>query len=127
MKQSMVLLRLKNFAIQNQAEEGFAVDEAIDGSFAIEKLRDSEPGYYELIIMDLQMPVMDGYETAKIIRKFKEKEVAEIPIIAITAEAFPENKSRAFNAGVNAYLVKPVELPALLKVLMLFLRENKRS
>ena len=117
----------REIIVDSLSEEGFAVDEAIDGSFAIEKLRDSEPGYYELIIMDLQMPVMDGYETAKIIRKFKEKEVAEIPIIAITAEAFPENKSRAFNAGVNAYLVKPVELPALLKVLMLFLRENKRS
>ena len=117
----------REIIVDSLSEEGFVVDEAIDGSFAIEKLRDSEPGYYELIIMDLQMPVMDGYETAKIIRKFKEKEVAEIPIIAITAEAFPENKSRAFNAGVNAYLVKPVELPALLKVLMLFLRENKRS
>lgn len=117
----------REIIVDSLSEEGFAVDEAIDGSFAIEKLRDSEPGYYELIIMDLQMPVMDGYETTKIIRKFKEKEVAEIPIIAITAEAFPENKSRAFNAGVNAYLVKPVELPALLKVLMLFLRENKRS
>ncbi len=117
----------REIIVDSLSEEGFVVDEAIDGSFAIEKLRDSEPGYYELIIMDLQMPVMDGYETAKIIRKFKEKKVAEIPIIAITAEAFPENKSRAFNAGVNAYLVKPVELPALLKVLMLFLRENKRS
>lgn len=117
----------REIIVDSLSEEGFAVDEAIDGSFAIEKLRDSEPGYYELIIMDLQMPVMDGYETTKIIRKFKEKEVAEIPIIAITAEAFPENLSRAFNAGVNAYLVKPVELPALLKVLMLFLRENKRS
>ena len=77
--------------------------------------------------MDLQMPVMDGYETTKIIRKFTEKQVAELPIIALTADAFAEEKSKAFNAGMNAYLVKPVDMPAMLKVLMLFFRENKRS
>ncbi len=117
----------REIIVDSLRDEGFIVDEAIDGSFAIEKLRDSEPGFYELVIMDLQMPVMDGYETARIIRKFSDKEVAEIPIVAITAETFPENKSKAFNVGMNAYLVKPVEMPSLLKVLMLFLRENKRS
>ena len=117
----------REILVDSLQEEGFIVDEAIDGSFAIEKLRDSEPGYYELVIMDLQMPVMDGYETTSIIRKFSDKVVAEIPIVAITAEAFAEEKSKAFNAGMNAYLVKPVDMPSLLKVLMLFLRENKRS
>ena len=108
-------------------EEGFIVDEAIDGSFAIEKLRDSEPGTYDLVILDLQMPVMDGYETTKIIRNFKEPKVAQIPIIALTADALPEEKTNAFNCGVNAYFVKPVDMPSLLKVFMLFFRENKRS
>lgn len=108
-------------------EEGFEVDEAIDGSFAIEKLRDSEPGTYDLVILDLQMPVMDGYETTKIIRNFKEPKVAQIPIIALTADALPEEKTNAFNCGVNAYFVKPVDMPSLLKVFMLFFRENKRS
>ena len=117
----------REILVDSLSEEGFIVEEAIDGSFAIEKLRDSEPGYYELIIMDLQMPVMDGYETTSIIRKFSDKVVADIPIVAITAEAFAEEKSKAFNAGMNAYLVKPVDMPSLLKVLMLFLRENKRS
>ena len=73
------------------------------------------------------MPVMDGYETTKIIRSFKDPKVSQIPIVALTADALPEEKTRAFNCGINAYLVKPVDMPALLKVLMLFFRENKRS
>ena len=117
----------REILVEAMREEGFIVDEAIDGSFAIEKLRDSEPGTYELIILDLQMPVMDGYETTKIIRNFQDPKVSGIPIVALTADALPEEKTRAFNCGANAYLVKPVDMPALLKVLMLFFRENKRS
>lgn len=117
----------REILVEAMREEGFVVDEAIDGSFAIEKLRDSEPGTYELVILDLQMPVMDGYETTRIIRNFQNPKVSEIPIVALTADALPEEKSRAFNCGVNAYLVKPVDMPSLLKVLMLFFRENKRS
>ena len=117
----------REILVEALREEGFIVDEAIDGSFAIEKLRDSEPGTYELVILDLQMPVMDGYETTKIIRNFKDSRVAQIPIVAVTADALPEEKNRAFNCGVNAYLVKPVDMPAMLKVLMLFFRENKRA
>ncbi len=116
----------REILVDSLLDEGFIIDEAIDGSFAIEKLRDSGPGYYDLVIMDLQMPVMDGYETTKIIRKFTDKQIAEIPIIALTADAFAEEKSRAFNAGMNAYLVKPVDMASLLKVLMLFFRDNKR-
>lgn len=117
----------REILVEAMREEGFIVDEAIDGSFAIEKLRDSPPGTYELVILDLQMPVMDGYETTRIIRNFRNPEVAEIPIIALTADALPEEKTKAFNCGINAYLVKPVDMPSLLKVLMLFFRENKRS
>ena len=117
----------REILVEALREEGFIVDEAIDGSFAIEKLRDSEPGTYELVILDLQMPVMDGYETTKIIRNFQDPQVSQIPIVALTADALPEEKSRAFNCGASAYLVKPVDMPALLKVLMLFFRENKRS
>ncbi len=107
-------------------EEGFAVDEAIDGSFAIERLRDNPPGTYDIVLMDLEMPVMDGFETTKIIRNFKDPKVAQIPIVALTADALPEEKTEAFNCGVNAYLLKPIDMPSLLKVFMLFLRENKR-
>ena len=117
----------REILVEAMREEGFVVDEAIDGSFAIEKLRDSQPGTYELVILDLEMPVMDGYETTKIIRNFQEPKVAGLPIVALTADALPEEKNKAFDCGVNAYLVKPVDMPSLLKVFMLFFRENKRS
>jgi len=117
----------REILVEALREEGFFVEEAIDGSFAIEKLRDSPPGTYDLVILDLQMPVMDGYETTKIIRNFKDPKVAQIPIVALTADALPEEKTNAFNCGVNAYLVKPVDMPSLMKVFMLFFRENKRS
>ena len=117
----------REILVESLRSEGFIVEEAIDGSFAIEKLRDAASGTYELVIIDLQMPVMDGYETTKIIRRFSDEKVASIPIVALTADAFPEEKSKAFACGVNAYLVKPVDIPSLLKVLMLFFRENKRS
>lgn len=117
----------REILVEALREESFIVDEAIDGSFAIEKLRDNQPGTYDLVILDLQMPVMDGYETTRIIRSFKDPKVAQIPIIALTADALPEEKTQAFNCGVNAYLVKPVDMPSLLKVFMLFFRENKRS
>lgn len=117
----------REILVEALREEGFVVEEAIDGSFAIEKLRDSPPGTYDLVILDLQMPVMDGYETTKIIRNFKDPKVAQIPIVALTADALPEEKTNAFNCGVNAYLVRPVDMPSLLKVFMLFFRENKRS
>ena len=102
----------------------YDVDAAYDGG---EGLLYAKQEIYDLIILDIMMPVMDGYETTAIIRKFSDKVVADIPIVAITAEAFAEEKSKAFNAGMNAYLVKPVDMPSLLKVLMLFLRDNKRS
>ena len=117
----------REILVEALREEGFIVEEAIDGSFAIEKLRDSPPGTYDLVILDLEMPVMDGYETTKIIRNFKDSKVAQIPIVALTADALPEEKTNAFNCGVNAYLVKPVDMQALLKIFMLFFRENKRS
>ena len=69
--------------------------------------------------------VIDGCEATKIIRGLKTKELAEIPIIAMTANAFPEDKKRAFNSGVNAYLIKPVRINDLVKVLKLILHERR--
>lgn len=106
-------------------EVGADVEEARDGSFAIEKISISTPGFYDLVIMDVHMPVIDGCETTKIIRGLKTKELAEIPIIAMTANAFPEDKKRAFNSGVNAYLIKPVRINDLVKVLKLILHEKR--
>ena len=106
-------------------EVGAEVEEARDGSFAIEKINISTPGFYDLVIMDVHMPVIDGCEATKIIRGLKNKELAEIPIIAMTANAFPEDKKRAFNSGVNAYLIKPVRINDLVKVLKLILHERR--
>lgn len=106
-------------------EVGAEVEEARDGSFAIEKINISTPGFYDLVIMDVHMPVIDGCEATKIIRGLKTKELAEIPIIAMTANAFPEDKKKAFNSGVNAYLIKPVRINDLVKVLKLILHERR--
>lgn len=106
-------------------EVGAEVEEARDGSFAIEKINISTPGFYDLVIMDVHMPVIDGCEATKIIRGLRTKELAEIPIIAMTANAFPEDKKRAFNSGVNAYLIKPVRINDLVKVLKLILHERR--
>lgn len=106
-------------------EVGAEVEEARDGSFAIEKINISTPGFYDLVIMDVHMPVIDGCEATKIIRGLKNKELAEIPIIAMTANAFPEDKKRAFNSGVNAYLIKPVRINDLVKVLKLILHDRR--
>ncbi|MCR4735355.1 MAG: response regulator [Treponema sp.] len=106
-------------------EVGAEVEEARDGSFAIEKVSISKPGFYDLVIMDIHMPVIDGCETTKIIRSLETKELSEIPIIAMTANAFPEDKKRAFNSGVNAYLIKPVKISDLIKVLKLILHESR--
>ncbi len=106
-------------------EVGAEVEEARDGSFAIEKISISTPGFYDLVIMDVHMPVIDGCETTKIIRSLKTKELAEIPIVAMTANAFPEDKKKAFNSGVNAYLIKPVRINDLVKVLKLILHESR--
>ncbi|MCR4954029.1 MAG: response regulator [Treponema sp.] len=89
---------------------GFIVDEATDGTYAIEKVRVSKKGYYDLVLMDIQMPLMDGYKATTIIRSFENKDLAEIPIVALTANAFIEDRFKAFEYGMNGYLTKPIKL-----------------
>ncbi len=103
---------------------GADVIEAQDGSFAIERITLSNPGFYDLILMDLHMPAIDGFEATKIIRNLETKELSDIPIIAVTANAFPEDKKKAFESGMNAYLVKPVKINDLEKVLKLILHDH---
>ena len=88
---------------------GFSVDEAEDGVVAVDKLIHSGAGYYDIILMDSQMPVMDGYRATAEIRRLEDKRLADIPIIAMTANTFEEDKQKCFEAGIDGHISKPVD------------------
>lgn len=96
---------------------GFSVDVAEDGSIALEMVRKSEPGYYQAVLMDVQMPVMDGYEATQRIRKLENPELASIPIIAMTANAFTEDREAALKCGMNGHIAKPIDVQVLFETL----------
>ncbi len=102
-------------AILNEA--GFSVEVAGNGRIAVDMLKNSTPGYYQLILMDVQMPVMDGYEATKLIRGLEESRLSSIPIIAMTANAFIEDKQEALRAGMNGHIAKPIDIKILLQTL----------
>jgi CheY-like chemotaxis protein len=97
-------------------EEGFNVDWAQDGQICVDMLKNAPAGYYDVILMDVQMPNMNGYEATRTIRKL-DSDRANIPILAMTANAFEEDKREAFKAGMNGHLAKPVEVRELMKAL----------
>lgn len=92
---------------------GYIVDTANDGSVALERMRSTPPGYYALILMDIQMPVMNGYEAARAIRALDNKELAGIPIIALSANTFAEDYQKSIEAGMNAHFPKPINMDEL--------------
>ncbi len=96
---------------------GFELDTVENGKEAYEMVAASQPGYYKAVLMDVQMPVMNGYDSTKAIRKLENKELAEIPIIAMTANAFVEDVQEALDAGMNAHIAKPIDVPTMMKVL----------
>ena len=96
---------------------GFQIETAEDGDIAVKKLVSQEPGYYQAILMDIQMPVMDGYEAAKTIRELPDERLAGIPIIAMTANAFKEDEEAAREAGMQGHVAKPIDINALQKTL----------
>ncbi|MDO4486671.1 MAG: response regulator [Bacillota bacterium] len=96
---------------------GFNVDIADDGDIAVDKIRNSDPERYDIVFMDVQMPRMDGYEATRQIRSLKNKRLANIPIIAMTANAFEEDRRNSFEAGMNEHIAKPIEATVLTKVL----------
>lgn len=99
------------------SEAGFIIERAEDGKICIEMLEDKEAKYYALILMDVQMPNLNGYDTTRIIRKLEDEEKANIPIIAMTANAFEEDKQNALSAGMNGHLAKPIEVDKLMETL----------
>ena len=98
-------------------EAGFAVDTAEDGEIAVQKMRQAAPGQYDLILMDIQMPRMDGYEATRQIRALPDAAKAGIPIFAMTANAFEEDRQNALKAGMDGHIAKPLDIPHLLQVL----------
>ena len=98
-------------------ELGFVVDVVSDGTIAVEKMEAARKGQYDLILMDIQMPIMNGYEATKRIRAMKDPYCRQIPIIAMTANAFEEDKALALQAGMNDYLAKPIQIDKMLKVI----------
>ena len=98
-------------------ESGFALDIASDGEQAVELMRSSPAGTYDVILMDIQMPRMDGYEASKQIRMLEDREKASVPIIAVTANAFEEDRKLALEAGMNGHLAKPYDIPKMMETL----------
>ena len=104
-------------AITLLSEAGFKIDRAVDGVDCVAKLERADKNYYDLILMDIQMPNMDGYKATQIIRSFEEKEKAQIPIIAMTANAFSEDKQNALASGMNGHIAKPVDISNLMEII----------
>ena len=97
-------------------EIGISVDSVEDGTDAVERMNEVEDDRYDLIFMDIQMPKMDGYMTTREIRTLKNNRKANIPIVAMTANAFEEDKKMAFKAGMNAHIAKPIDIKTILAV-----------
>ena len=107
-------MEIAEFMLQN---EGVEVTKAWDGQEAVELFRKSEPGEFDVILMDIMMPVMNGYEAAKMIRSMDREDAKAIPIIAMTANAFAEDRIRAKEAGMDEHVAKPVDVELLIKVI----------
>ena len=107
-------MEIAEFVLQN---EGADVTKAWDGQEAVELFRNSEPGEFDVILMDIMMPVMNGYEATKMIRSLDREDAKEVPIIAMTANAFTEDRIRAKAAGMDEHVAKPVDVELLIKVI----------
>ena len=108
-----------------QGEEGLVVERADNGVACVELLEKAPAGYYDLILMDVQMPVMNGYEATGKIRKLQDKSKAQIPIIAMTANAFAEDRQKALSVGMNDHVAKPIDMNTLIPVLQKYLQAKR--
>ena len=106
-------------------ETGIVIERVEDGIQCVNKVEQMSPGTYDLILMDIQMPNMDGYKATKCIRRLDDKKKAEIPIIAMTANAFAEDKKRAFDAGMNEHIAKPINIEKLRAVILSVLNKQE--
>ena len=105
-------------------ETGLVIERVEDGIQCVNRIEQMSAGTYDLILMDIQMPNMDGYQAAKYIRHLNDKKKAEIPIIAMTANAFAEDRKRAFDAGMNGHIAKPIDIEKLGAVILSILKKQ---
>ena len=117
-------MEIAEFVLQN---EGTVVTKAWNGQEAVDIFRKSSPGEFDVILMDIMMPVMNGYEAAKMIRSLDREDAKVIPIIAMTANAFTEDKMRAKEAGMDEHIAKPVDGKLLVKVINELVKHNQRE
>ncbi len=109
-------------AIELLGREELIVDRAENGVVCLEMLEKAEAGYYQLILMDIQMPVMNGYDATVKIRRLDDEKKSEIPIITMTANAFAEDRQKAFAAGMNDYVTKPIDMNKLIPILQKYIK-----
>ena len=114
-------MEIAEFMLQN---EGADVEKAWNGQEAVELFKKSEPGEFDVILMDIMMPVMNGYEAAKMIRSLEREDAKKVPIIAMTANAFTEDRIRAKEAGMDEHIAKPVDVGLLIKVIHKLVKYN---
>ena len=112
----------QEIAVEILQEAGFFIDVAEDGVVAVDKVEKAEAGQYDLILMDIQMPIMDGYEATRQIRAMENSNLEGIPIIAMTANAFDEDRKAARDAGMDGHIAKPIDIPKLMELLTEILR-----
>ena len=117
-------MEIAEFVLQN---EGAVVTKAWNGQKAVDIFRKSRPGEFDAILMDIMMPVMNGYEAAKMIRSLDREDAKVIPIIAMTANAFTEDKMRAKEAGMDEHIAKPVDGKLLVKVINELVKRDQRE
>ncbi len=107
----------QEIAVALLEDAGFTTEVAENGQIAVDMVKNSKPGYYQVVLMDVQMPVMDGYEATQAIRALENRKLASIPIIAMTANAFTEDKQEALRSGMNGHIAKPIDIEKLLETL----------
>lgn len=107
----------QEIAVTILSEAGFQMDTADDGKEAVGKISQTQEGYYDAVLMDIQMPVMDGYEATRKIREMTAGWARRLPILAMTANAFEEDKKNAFEAGMDGHLAKPIDTAEMFRAL----------
>ena len=113
-EKGFLFVAIKGFTVDGHEFIGSAIE---NGAVAVDKLRTAGALYYDVVLMDIQMPVMDGYMATKKIRSLKDPDLANIPIIALSANAFEEDRKASADAGMDGHLAKPINVSELLKML----------